>query len=324
MQARGFTLIELLVVVSILSATAVAAFSFAAEDRAQVRLDDTRNRLELLRRSILGLEGPAYGGEVRLSGYVADNGVLPENLQALTTRPPALAERDSVTPVFSTSFSGGTCIQTGTPASVSWGSDATLIKGHAGSYLRGRAHNGQFRDGWGNQSLNDDGENFGWAVDNSGSQSLSITSLGADNTAGGSSPAEADQGMDIVAADWQLSLDGWSVTLRNRRSSPITTTTSFKAALLVFQNGAAGPQWLRYTTSGNSCSSDLAPGESCTLSFGPTSSCGTGNPANLVPMGRHLLVLLNGSDIHSSSAPSVAQVAFHPGADRPAAVLEVR
>jgi prepilin-type N-terminal cleavage/methylation domain-containing protein len=327
MHGRGFTLIELLVVVAILSATAVAAFNFAAEDRAQIRIDDTVNRLKILRRSVLGANGPVYDGEQRLAGYVVDNGVLPGSLVELLSTPTDYQERGSVVPYYSTTLNSS-CVQGTTTTSLS-GNAATLIKGHAGSYLRGLAADGSFRDGWGNQSLSDDDSNFGWSVDTTTATNvLTIASLGADNASGGDTTASADRSTEIVAADWLVSLAGWHVTLRNYTTAEITAS-SMKVALLVFENTTSGGQWRRFTASDNSCTTALAQGDSCTFTFGATSTCSSSSVANQVPIGRHLLLLLDSSNGaygtgESDTTGITAQAAFYPGASLPAATLEIR
>jgi prepilin-type N-terminal cleavage/methylation domain-containing protein len=321
----GFTLIELLLVVAILSAVTMAAFTFAIDDRAQARFEDTRNRLLILRRAILGVETPAYGGEMRLSGYVADNGRLPETLSELAATPadtagtPAFMTKQSVAPFYAQYYStlpadADECAQDGRGSDS--GSDKTdlpsfpLLKGHRGNYLNGLTRNHEFRDGWGNEGKDADND-FGWQVTlatntTTGDQSFEITSLGADNTEGQSegenAEAEADQSMKIEAADWRIPLAGWQVTVRNRRVTTTTTGDSppvistspatipkLSAALLVFRNSGANGEWLRYETPQTDCAEAV-----CFLTFTTTPDCG-GNKS--VPLGRHLLALLKDGKI---------------------------
>ena len=222
-RPSGFTLAELLVVVAILSAVAMASFSLVTEDRAQARADDTRSRILALRRAILGPETPAYGGELRLAGYVADNGQLPENLRALIDAAGHM-RRGGVTPPLSaispSSGSSGCFLKMpeeedaaeGETAEGSVSSDAAkaarVVKGHRGDYLAGLTHNGKFRDGWGNVQLNGDEDNFGWmwtrtrtwTMDSSQEPlDLKITSLGTDNQPGSNTSGvgtEDEEGAD--------------------------------------------------------------------------------------------------------------------------------
>ncbi|MDR1461732.1 MAG: type II secretion system GspH family protein [Azoarcus sp.] len=326
LSSAGFTLAELLVVVAILSATALAAFGLVNEDRTQVRIDDTRNRLAILRRAIIGPESPAYGGEMRLAGYVADNGRLPQTLGALlnivdenVTRP-----RAGVTPKLATTVDPATCIQTG---GVDLDDAARVIKGHRGNYLASvAARGGEFRDGWGNVSPVDDSDNFGWEWKwtGVGFDELTITSLGADNISDGEPPpdleAEVDQSMLIGDLDWRVPIDGWTVTLRNANAlasagNPdegdidvgdsglgITGFSKLGLVLLVFENdgGSDGNgRWRQYRSNQTSCTASddsvLKPRDSCKFSFVPDGdgkiACGTGSIDAKVPIGRHVLLL---------------------------------
>jgi prepilin-type N-terminal cleavage/methylation domain-containing protein len=349
--ASGFTLLELLVVVAILSAVAVASFGLIGEDRAQVRIEDTRNRLGVLRRAMLGVESPAYGGEMRLSGFVADNGRLPVNLRELLDDG-VLAARAGVIPGLSASIDSA-CFQTGTP--VPLGEAARLLKGHRGSYLSSVAQNGEFRDGWGNVGTApaDETDNFGWDVDQimNGSDpvpdSLTITSLGADNTAGQSAgiDAEADQTMRIAPADWKIPLNGWKVTLKNAGSAPLLIGTIDAAAtgasfsrlgvtLMVFENTGGSGSWRQYRSRINSCvtspeKTTLDVGESCEFSFTDVTGCD--DVAASVPLGRHVLVLTANHDLLVNPTPPakpkgqiVTQVDFFPGTLPPNLVWEIR
>jgi prepilin-type N-terminal cleavage/methylation domain-containing protein len=230
MSARGFTLVELLVVVAILSAAALAAFGLMSEDRSQVRVDDTRVRLALLRRATLGLETPAYGGEVRLSGFVADNGRLPRNIGELLKRPEGSEEQKGVAVAFYSELAGTCFPNKGSEESpnqpeILMPDEAAmlLLKGHRGNYLGGH---GEFRDGWGNVDVDaeQDALDFGWHVDAVNDDELRIKSLGADNAVDGEDgatatglPEERDEVMTIAANDWQVPLEGWQIIVRNAR-----------------------------------------------------------------------------------------------------------
>jgi hypothetical protein len=223
----------LLVVVAVLSATALAAFGLMSEDRGQVRADDTRARLAILRRAVVGLDAPAYGGEARLSGFVVDNGRLPDDLQELLAAPASVALFRAALPDIDKEESlDADCFRDSAslPESGSLpGNDKELAlfllpKGHRGNYLGGAAQNGVFRDGWGNARPESTGDsepdrNFGWEFDlpANASSPLVIRSRGADNKVGGVLPEEADIPMTIRPEDWQVDLDGWRVLLRNAR-----------------------------------------------------------------------------------------------------------
>lgn len=340
---RGFTLIELLVVVAILSAASLLAFGIVTEDRAQIRYDDTRVRLQSLRRAILGQLGPVNPDVV--GGFVADNGDLPSDLATVLQRGSLLVQGVQ-SPLFDPIPDTATCANNGGETPLS-DSSAVLVKGHRGDYLGGLAFNGHFRDGWGNEDGNAtaDALNFGWSVVFDGAtRSLSVTSLGADNAVGGSDFA-ADRSLLIPSADWLVPLQGWSVRLVARTDIPATQPLS--VSLLVFRNTASGGQWLRYSTAISSVCLDgdgdgvvggsPCPQGSVTLSFGANCKAGDASSGpTLIPQGRHLLVVtghpgaLWGAgdspywDTPSNSKQTVARVDAVAGMVLPEARLELR
>lgn len=308
--ANGFTLIELLVVVAVLSAASLMAFGVFAEDRIQIRYDETRTRLNLLRRSILGsfsLSTAANAG-----GFVADNGDLPGDLATLM-QSGSLLVQSVQTPVFDAQPNALTCANNGSEYANPFGPtadvNALLVKGHRGDYLGGMAFNSHFRDGWGNidPTPSVDAVNSGWNLSNSAG-TLSITSLGTDNATGGTDFA-ADIGLTINPADWLIQLQGWTVTVTNM-AGDINTPKYFSASLLVFHNTTIGGEWRRYSTpivstscldgNGNGTVDDDAnagtPEIACpakiSFSFAANCKAGDGTSGNSsIPQGRHLLVI---------------------------------
>ena len=300
----GFTLIELLVVVAILSAASLLAFGVFTEDRAQMRYDDTRHRLTVLRHAVLGRFfglTAANGG-----GFVADNGDLPSDIATLMQAGSLLAQGVQ-TPVFDPQPDAATCANNGGESTSPFGAtpdpNALLIKGHRGDYLGGMVFNNHFRDGWGNvdPSTAADALNSGWQLDlNSSERSLSFTSLGVDNQSGGIDFA-ADITHKIAGNDWLVPLQGWSITLDKRYVPTADTTIRLAASLLVFRNTASGGQWLRYSTpmlnacfdgDGDGMVGGLPCATSETLSF--TATCNPNNSNSAVasvPQGRHLLLV---------------------------------
>jgi len=345
MPMKGFTLVELLIVVAILSAVAMVSIGLMSEDRVQIHIDDTRNRLAVLRRAVLGVESPAYGGEMRLSGFVADNGRLPTDIHELLDRELLDADGDvvrthaasaGVVPDHSVSIDSQ-CIQTASGAPL--GEAARLLKGHRGNYLAGAAHNGAFRDGWGNVGQGDDAINFGWTVANdTNANSITFGSLGADNASGKSNglDAEDDQAMSIADAEWRVPLDGWQITVSNASSDAAPISISgLSAKLLVFENTHSSGRWRQFKTNGTACPGSLASGESCTLRYvaDVDGKIECDSPANLiearVPQGRHVLVV-SASVTVTDPIPGTAQrhivrqVDFYPGTLPPNLTLEVR
>ncbi|MFT3848566.1 MAG: prepilin-type N-terminal cleavage/methylation domain-containing protein [Propionivibrio sp.] len=324
--SRGFTLIELLVVVAILSAAAMLALGSVDTDRAQQRYDETRNRLALLERAVLGRLGPPDAA--LLGGFVADNGVLPTDVATLLDAG-TFAARTALSPVFDPQPDTATCANNGGGETTLSDASAALVKGHRGSYLGGAAANGVFRDGWGNENpdAGADALNFGWAVAyNDSQESLTLASLGADNQAGGDDYA-ADQASTLRAADWLLPIAGWTVRVVNYTGADIAAR-KMHASLLIYANDAGGGRWRRYSTAAATLCLDgtgdgLVDGAPCaqsaTLSFG--AGCHPGDPHaghQRIPQGRHLLVLVNDADATPWTADDAVVFASSP-ATRPIA-----
>lgn len=358
-RSGGLTLIELLVVVVILSAASLLAFGVFAEDRAQIRHDDTRQRLQTLYRAILGHNGPGSATDIAM-GFVADNGDLPADLATLLAAG-TLDTRTVKSPVFDPKPNDASCendnsaddialvatLPAPAPAPAVHAPAAQLTKGHRGDYLGGLAVNGRFRDGWGNVSSTDDPLNFGWATIHDGSgKSLSIASLGMDNASGGLEFA-SDFGLTVAASDWLIPISGWTIQIRNLRTTDIDPNR-LSVSLLVYANRAGGGKWLRYATAPLGCmdgtDDNLVGGLPCsrTTSIAFIDGCKPGVTATgtgRIPQGRHLLILSdNGPDgtpwttddviaggmTLTSANPIFTQVDAIAGRNLPAVTLEIR
>lgn len=199
-RQRGFTLLEMLLVVFILAALAATTSSVIDDAHDQARVDDTRNRLDLIRTAISGTD------DVRapITGFVADMGRLPVSIRELL-------EDVSVPP---------------TPYRV----DPTGVgSGWRGPYLRtlpGSSGRPEFWDGFGNLNtelplVDQRGDpNFGWIIEShpdpsphpfdalphlalSGVRDMRITSRGAD---GQFSIEDAQNSIKLAQAEHHVDL----------------------------------------------------------------------------------------------------------------------
>lgn len=357
LRSGGFTLIELLVVVAILSAASLLAFGVFAEDRTQIRYDDTRLRLQTLYRAILGHNGPGSASDTAM-GFATDNGDLPSDLATLLTGG-TLDARNAKSPVFDPKPNDTTCENDGnaddialvatSPATAPavYAPAAQLIKGHRGDYLGGLAVNGRVRDGWGNVSSTDDALNFGWVTSyDSVNKALSITSLGMDNASGGSDFG-SDFGLTVASGDWLIPISGWTVQIKNLRAADIAPN-KLSLSLLVYVNRAGGGKWLRYATTSLGCmdgdGDGLVGGLPCsrTTDVAFIDGCKPGVTATgtgRIPQGRHLLIVSdNGADgtpwtaddvvssgtTLTASSPIFTQIDALAGRNLPAVSLEIR
>ena len=184
----GFTLLELLLVVTILSAVAWMSLGVVNNNSDQVRFEDTRNRLQAIRRAIIGDTSRTLNGQPVISGYVADMGQVPQYLQALMV--------EDYCAGFPEINDGGACMTAGgiwqDQQTHDYNSTYNLWSGWNGPYLSATEMTGhnRFQDGWGNRD--DATNNFGWnyVVDATGN--LIIQSYGVDGAAGGASLYEVE------------------------------------------------------------------------------------------------------------------------------------
>ena len=341
---RGLTLLELLLVLLIMSAVAWMSLASLTGGGNQIRFEDTRNRLRAIRAATLGESGVSSRENSLHSGYVVDNGLLPENIRFLRGTPAGFRQYGLTQPVFDpTPDINGYNDGVGVETTLSQAKNQ-LMKGHRGFYLVGLL-GGRFRDGWGTtlnpggatancpalptlpagavaKGSNLDTDNDGWCVTLVDNNALYVASYGMD---GGPDPAppaivddpyEEDVAMEepVLADDWRINLLGTSVKIVNESGADIfldsPTTRRFRASLLVFENNDAGGRWLRVT-------SDPTPLGLCLDGNGDGICNGNSaeketvvqfNTAAFVPIGEHLLVLVDDPD----GVPHTADDALYP------------
>ncbi len=297
----GLTLLEMLLVLFILSAIAYSTVSLTDRLDLQSRFDDTAVRLKNIRRAVVGDPNREANNSPIVSGFVADLGRLPNNLQELV-------EQGSMP---------------------SWQLDATSNQwfGWRGPYLdtirEMQSGLKAFRDGWGNIDpipVND-ALNFGWnVIVESSPGELVVQSYGSDGLAG-AAPG------DVYAADYppladpfvkqdnhQIDIQSWSVTISFHNPSGGASrlpnqNTDLRVRLYYPQNGSilsvdSNSKRLRRRTVRNSRTRDLD------FVFPAT--------PQLIPWGVRSLVVIDDSDsvyVPSSNVPRNAT--FVPRAQLP-------
>ncbi|MDR0843363.1 MAG: type II secretion system GspH family protein [Acidobacteriota bacterium] len=306
--ASGFTLLELLVVIAIMSATAWMALSVVGDDAGQIRYEDTRNRLAAIREAVLGEDAAEKRGI--LAGFVADNGRLPESISELTSTPvgwDSFGADVAKKPIFDPTpdsegynNNDGDDVLLGAPRQ-------QLMKGHRGTYLRGRNAAGEYRDGWGikitggasgkncpagpaGKGNDDDTKNYGWCVtqDDDGTE-LYVDSYGMNGTKNPDPPEEnlyeyeddVSMSEPVLKSDWTTDIAGYSVKVDNRSSGDIVG--ELRVALLVYDNKPSAThgkwrQWISDSVSG------CPDGDEIDIEF-PDDEIP-------IPIGEHLLVLV--------------------------------
>ena len=192
-KQSGMTLLELMLVVTILSAVAFMTLSQVTDNTSQIRFEDTRNRLELIREAIIGDTSRTINGQPEIRGFVADIGRLPNNLRELIER--NFCSNSSYSDQASCESNGEYWFA---PQDYQHDTDSGLWSGWNGPYLSSSTEaatgNRLFLDGWGND---DDTFNYGW-----------FFSLDEDDTTDSDSDTVADNDNDEILRIQSLGLDG--------------------------------------------------------------------------------------------------------------------
>lgn len=240
-RSRGFTLVELLLVIFLLSSLALVTTLFVDNANEQYRFETTKTRLEQMRRAIVGDTSRTLNGQPEISGFVADMGRLPANLQELVEPP---ADEDHLWAI--------TDIEVGTVVV------GTLNGGWRGPYLEAIQESGvsgvrAYRDGWGNPDVVGDEANFGWVFklkksDNTDTTviaeavALTLQSLGADGAVGqadANNPYQADypnDGYRIAPNDWAVDLKEQTFHIQ-LNGAPSGSFSDLKLRLYYLENG---------------------------------------------------------------------------------------
>ena len=355
--SAGFTLLELLMVITILSAVAWMALGNVADNTSQVRYEDTRNRLIAIRKAVIGsMDTSLLERDIQI-GFIVDNGCLPPDLKALTTTPDYFYSYGEVSPVFDKTLASVPGINDGTDEVILSEPKDQLMKGHRGYYLVG-SRNGEFRDGWGTNRTssgaenitcpalssiitdgaskgNDkDSKNFGWCVTLTGAsqaywkhKDFHLHSYGMDGQKDkltGDVYEEDISSDPVLADDWQVNLQGSTVTVTNNSSSNISATT-YKVSLLVYVSDANNDStkneyhWVRFDSDDGTGA--LVAGTTYTLSFVSSAR---------VPIGEHLLVLIVDDTPYDTDAGTTgiqsisARVKFYSRVSAPTMLAELQ
>ncbi|WAR45182.1 type II secretion system protein [Methylomonas rapida] len=236
-RSRGFTLLEMLLVIFLMALVASAGLMLTEGVEDQAKYDETKRRMELIRKAIVGDPTRTVNGAPEISGFVADMGRLPgcwrELLEPSDCNDQPLKEYSNGACVDSTFTNESDCQDAGklwVPIAFGWrGPYISVVPDHDG--VR------RFRDGYGNEDIDDD-LNFGWvwrmydADDEETSNPdeavlIRIKSKGFD----GQEDSSDDYPNDTIAnvtplidsRDHQVKLDNWSgrVLFINRTSNPV-------------------------------------------------------------------------------------------------------
>lgn len=241
-HAAGFTLVELLLILFLLGSLALVTTAIVDGIDEQSRFDQTKSRLEQIRRAVIGDTSRTLNGQPDVRGFVVDMGRLPANLRELVA-------------------------QGGMPA---WGLSAVsttgvssvtieLPGGWRGPYLEtSPSFDGtpKFRDGWSNSGDSDDAMNFGWIFqlkkadgsvtsDLNEAVALQVRSHGLDGVSGIEVDTENPYATDFPASSQNLvekndvfvNID----KLKIEFSKPVDTPSILQLEIYQSENGAIVP-----------------------------------------------------------------------------------
>lgn len=322
-RQAGLTLLELLLVVIILSTVAFMTLATVDNNSNQMRFEDTRNRLEAVRRAVIGHADPVFNGQRLFSGYAADNGLIPTNAESIET----LITKTTRTNLTDAAFDAYRSLEprfdpvpdvngynndAGTPMD---GSDESLLKGWRGSYLQTSAGSSSaYYDGWGNTGAAPD---FGWDV-SATTTDISITSFGREGASGSPEPPYDDDLTETIGADdWLVETATLQVEVVNNTGLDVDSPglgRCLRVTMLIYRNQTTANtdgRWRRLT-SGCITTDPFTDTSEETVTFDSSNyDDGAGNPTTLantqVPQGRHLLLLIVADDTLKHSTTTTAE-----------------
>lgn len=306
LRCHGFTLVELLLVISLLGSLALVATVFVDNANQQLGFDQTKSRMEQIRRAIIGDTSRTLNGQPDLSGFIVDIGRLPNCLRELIDGKCADGDPEP---------NAWTPLGFVAPPSIV----GELYGGWRGPYLEAMAESTgirAFRDGWGNQgqvnapaNSDYDSKQFGWkfqfkdASDADTSDPVSavglfLQSLGSDLAVGTTdveNPYHADYpvtGNLVATADWEVDIRSLVFQLQIN-GTVATDEAGMKLRIYYLRDDptVAGIN-VEYAEYHESDAFSLIAGEN------PLVDVVFPNPIDplYLPMGRHMAVLVCGDD----------------------------
>jgi len=226
-KQQGFSLVELVTVLLIITVLSTIALRSTVDIGYSTRYEQTKDRLNSIKQAIIGNPKRTINGQPDISGFVADMGQLPNNIQELLTQGTQPAYQGKCSN--SAHTTQATCIN----------GEAWLFTGWRGPYLSvsdNPANKDAYTDGWGREAqgycsdptitvqasctgsntwttaAND--FNYGWVFQKNkpGTGDLTLFSYGKDQTSGGTPPdydADYPATQPIIPSnDWLVDISG--------------------------------------------------------------------------------------------------------------------
>ncbi|MBU2568451.1 MAG: prepilin-type N-terminal cleavage/methylation domain-containing protein [Gammaproteobacteria bacterium] len=209
--AAGFTLLEMVLVLFLMALVASAGLMLTEGVEDQAQYDETKRRMEIIRKAIVGDPTRTVNGSPEISGFVADMGRLPGCLaELLELGAEKIPETDPKT-------YESPCDDSVTLTEWHLDNDTGIGSDWRGPYiavLPERSGDLRFRDGYGNSDAND-ALNSGWAFLVT-SNEISLTSAGFDAV---STADDISADKLVVESDWQVT--EINVTFKNKSAGDL-------------------------------------------------------------------------------------------------------
>ena len=214
---KGFTLLEMVLVLFLVGLMASATLMLTENVEDQAKYDETKRRMEIMRKAIVGDPTRTVNGGPEISGFVADMGRLPSCV------------REILEPHYCIDASG---------ALAAWAIDTStgIGSGWRGPYIQVLAERNnelRFRDGYGNSDTFD-AQNSGWKIFDVSGAEISVSS---DSFSITDSSDDINAAPLLVATDWQLkSID---VNFINQNTSEaLPSVNPLEVLLRVYLSGS--------------------------------------------------------------------------------------
>ncbi len=209
-KQQGFTLLEMILVLFLVGLMATTTLMLTEGVEDQAKYDETKRRMQLIRKAIVGDPTRTINGSPEISGFASDMGRLPGCIRELLEARNCADDEDLVL----------------------WfqDPDSQVWSGWRGPYLQvmperdGSLH---FRDGYGNQGIDavDDASDWGWIfIESSGE--ISLRSRGFDIN---DSADNINSNQLVRSSDYQVFLGSNWQTISVRFYKSTTTNISIAA-----------------------------------------------------------------------------------------------
>lgn len=235
---QGFTLLEMLLVLFLMTLIASAGLMLTEGVEDQAKYDETKRRMELIRKAIVGDPTRTVNGAPEISGFVADMGRLPLCVAEL------LDLGDEITPATTPRTFESPCTNTVIIPEAHDDANSGLTFGWRGPYvplLPDSDGQRRLRDGY----ENDDGSvNFGWGFSND-TLEIKMQSPGLNGRFDGGTPIDDfPQAPSVATApalvnerDFRARFQNWNaiaIRLENSATTPITIDPNRLRLILSF------------------------------------------------------------------------------------------